>query len=97
MGQANGSYLMANNTIILNYLPQDEANIERWANNLAAIVNATVREAEIAADQYCWRLSIDHKHWLLTFSFICESAWLEPLEEADPEVSEALRDKGYLG
>ncbi|MBL4741942.1 MAG: hypothetical protein CMF12_02330 [Idiomarina sp.] len=88
---------MADTTIVLNHLPNDEAELDDWASEIVNAIGASVRETEVAADQYCWRLSINHQHWLLNYSAICESAWLQPLESSPAEVVEKLRCKGYLG
>ena len=88
---------MADTTITLNHVPQDEAQIDDWAQRVSDAINATIREQEVAADQYCWRLSINHKHWLLNYSAICDAAWLEPLENVDPTVIDALNREGFLG
>ncbi|WP_404400738.1 DUF3630 family protein [Idiomarina seosinensis] len=97
MAQVNGSYLMADNeSIVLAVLPATEAEYDDWADRLATCVDASIRGCEVAADQYCWQLSINHRHWLLHYSDICDAAWLEPLEGADVGVLQALNAAGYV-
>lgn len=80
----------------LTRLPTSEDEREQWADALATCLNAEIREREVAADQYCWRLSINHRHWLLFYSEICQAAWLEALEGDIGEVNDQLNDAGYV-
>ncbi|MGM0481168.1 MAG: DUF3630 family protein [Pseudomonadota bacterium] len=83
-------------TIVLADLPASESACDGWAQQLAARVNGIIREKELGADQFCWRLSIKHRHWLLFYSDLCEAAWLQPLEQADPDVLQSLKSAGYV-
>ncbi|AVJ57162.1 DUF3630 domain-containing protein [Idiomarina sp. OT37-5b] len=83
-------------TLILKHRPTAETDIDSWASDVAAALDATIRESELAADQYCWRLSIRNRHWLLFYSHLCEAAWLQPLEGVDKEVMTALQAEDYI-
>lgn len=97
MEQANGNCLMANtDTISLQRLPDSEADLNSWVKQLTNAINADIREYEVAADQYCWRLSIQGKHYLLFYSELCLAAWLEPLEALDNRVLDSLEAAGYV-
>ncbi|MGM0526488.1 MAG: DUF3630 family protein [Pseudomonadota bacterium] len=88
---------MANtNTISLQPLPNSEAELDSWAKQLTNAINADIREHEVAADQYCWRLSVQGKHYLLFYSQLCLAAWLEPLETLDNKVLDSLEAAGYV-
>lgn len=82
--------------IVLSYLPDDEQQLQSWAERVAEVINATIREREDAADQYCWRLSINQRHWLLTYSDLCQAAWLQALENNSDSVLERLHKVGYV-
>lgn len=86
---------MTNNTITLKNTPC-EADIELWVNQFCERIGATIREREQAADQFCWRLSINQRHWLLFYSNICDAVWLQPLEHTGPEVKKRLAEHGYV-
>lgn len=93
----NDNYSMVNDdNITLSTKPASETELTAWAEQLAEDINARIREYEEAADQYCWRLSINEKHWLLFYSALCEAAWLQPLEGNIDAVVNGLRDKGYV-
>ena len=81
-------------TLLLTHRPDGEANLDAWAAQTAAELGATVRESEQAADHYCWRLSINGRHWLMFYSYLCEAAWLQPLEGMDEHVVETLQARG---
>lgn len=93
MEQASGSYLMAN-TIQLSSTPACESKLSAWGASIAATLGADIKEFEQAADHYCWRLAIERQHWLLFYSPICESAWLEPLEQPSDHVRNQLKRRG---
>ena len=73
-----------------------EAELELWVDELCERIGATVREREQAADQFCWRLSINQRHWLLFYSEICDAIWLQALEEPQPAVQAKLAEHGYV-
>ncbi|RUO73559.1 DUF3630 family protein [Idiomarina seosinensis] len=88
---------MANtDTISLQQLPSSEAELDSWVRQLTQAINAEIREHEVGADQYCWRLSIQGKHYLLFYSELCIAAWLEPLENLDNKVLHLLEAAGYV-
>ncbi|MGO1328614.1 MAG: DUF3630 family protein, partial [Idiomarina loihiensis] len=66
---------MEDNVITLKSTPP-EADHELWVTKLCERIGATIREKEWAADQFCWRLSINQRHWLLFYSEICDAVWL---------------------
>lgn len=86
---------MEDDIITLNSTPP-EAEVEFWVTELCECIGATVREKEQAADQFCWRLSIHQRHWLLFYSAICDAAWLQALDEPEAAVEARLADHGYV-
>ncbi|HAS15041.1 MULTISPECIES: DUF3630 family protein [Idiomarina] len=86
---------MEDNVITLKSTPP-EAELELWVDELCERIGATVREREQAADQFCWRLSINQRHWLLFYSEICDAIWLQALEEPQPAVQAKLAEHGYV-
>lgn len=94
MEQVSGSYLMANSNIALSSTPASESQLSAWVASIAAALGADVKEFEQSADHYCWRLAIEQQHWLLCYSLICESAWLEPLEKPTDCVRMQLTRQG---
>ncbi|KPD21025.1 DUF3630 family protein [Idiomarina abyssalis] len=86
---------MEDNVITLKSTPP-EAELELWVDELCERIGATVREREQAADQFCWRLSINQRHWLLFYSEICDATWLQALEEPQPAVQAKLAEHGYV-
>lgn len=93
MEQVNGSYLMANN-IQLNSTPLSESQLTAWVASIATKLGADIKEFEQSADHCCWRLAIDQQHWLLLYSPLCESAWLEPLEQPAEHVRNRVIRQG---
>ena len=91
---------MTNDTLQLSCLPShdDLHSLQQWAERLAHLLAADIREFELAADQYCWRLSIAEQHWLLFYSALCQSVWLQALESAAvlTPVAERLGQLGWL-
>lgn len=86
---------MEDNIITLKVTPP-EATLDSWVNELCECIGATVREKELAADQFCWRLSLNQRHWLLFYSEICDAAWLQALEKPEPAVEARLAEHGYV-
>ena len=86
---------MEDNVITLKSTPP-ESELELWVDELCERIGATVREREQAADQFCWRLSINQRHWLLFYSEICDAIWLQALEEPQPAVQAKLAEHGYV-
>ncbi|MGM0430499.1 MAG: DUF3630 family protein [Pseudomonadota bacterium] len=86
---------MEENVITLKSKPP-EAESELWIDELCERIGATIREKEQAADQFCWRLSINQRHWLLFYSEICDATWLQALEEPEPAVEAKLAEHGYV-
>lgn len=86
---------MTNKTITLKNTPS-EAELELWVNQLCERIGAAIREREQAADQFCWRLSINGRHWLLFYSNLCEAVWLQALEHPEPDVKARLAEHGYV-
>ncbi len=97
--QVSGSYLMdeANDQsiITLNGKPAEQ-ELDNWVAALCDTLDARIREKEIAADQFCWRLTINNQHWLLFYSEICDAVWLQALEEMSEEVIKNLRHADYI-
>lgn len=85
---------MANDIVRLNTLPTSDEKLPDWAAQITALIGADIREYEVAADQHCWRLSIQQKHWLLIYSAICEAAWLQSLEGDDGNIEQLVRKLG---
>lgn len=86
---------MEDNVITLKSTPP-EADHELWVNELCERIGATIREKEWAADQFCWRLSINQRHWLLFYSEICDAVWLQALEEPETALEARLAEYGYV-
>jgi hypothetical protein len=86
---------MEDNVITLKSTPP-EAELELWVDELCERIGATIREKEQAADQFCWRLSINQRHWLLFYSEICDAVWLQALEGLEPTVEAKLAELGYV-
>ncbi|RUO79893.1 DUF3630 domain-containing protein [Idiomarina tyrosinivorans] len=86
----------AKQTIELPFPDLHEAELDVWAAQVASAAGGRVRECEVAADQWCWRLTIDQQHALLLYSTMCQAAWLELLERPQVDVTERLKRAGYV-
>lgn len=73
-----------------------EHELDSWVATLCDVINADIREKEMAADQFCWRLTINNQHWLLFYSEICDAVWLQALEGMSEEIIKNLRHADYL-
>lgn len=87
---------MDDDVVVLNSPPGSELQLQSWAEQLATAIGASIRESEVGADQYCWRLSIHNRHWLLFYSALCDAVWIQALEGFDDEVKGLLRQQGYI-
>lgn len=86
---------MEEDIITLTRTPPSEG-MDDWVGTLCQCIGATIREKEQAADQFCWRLSLQSRHWLLFYSEICDAVWLQPLESCESPVKTRLMKNGYL-